>query len=44
MRFYLRLTMEGDFPGSPDSYRSEISEQDYDELMTRFIVEGVGHE
>lgn len=35
MKFYLRLTMEGAFPGSPDHETCEISESTYDELMKK---------
>lgn len=36
MKFYLRLTMEGTFPGSPDHRSIRITETTYDELMERF--------
>lgn len=36
MKFYLRLTMEGKFTGSPDHITCEISESDYDEIANRF--------
>lgn len=35
--FELKLIMSGTFPGSPDSFRREISEDDYDMLMSRYF-------
>jgi hypothetical protein len=37
MKFKLTLQMEGSFPGSPDIFSTEISEDDYEMLFDRFI-------
>lgn len=36
MKFYLKLVMEGNFPGSPDTLSFPITESEYDELVERW--------
>jgi hypothetical protein len=37
MKYYLKLVMEGDFPGSPDTESREVSESFYNYLYSTYF-------
>lgn len=37
MRYYLKLVMEGSFPGSPDTETTEITESQYEAIGQSFF-------
>lgn len=41
MKFYCKLIMEGNFPGSPDTDEWEISEKVYDGMRNMMTLEAI---
>lgn len=40
MKYFLTLTMKGNFPGSPEQVTVEISEAQYDQIREKYQVYG----